>query len=57
MEVGDVGCVVWDVVFVFLKYLEILDFKNGEFLKGKEILEFGVGIGCVGFVVVNMGWL
>lgn len=56
LEVGDVGCVVWDAALVLSKYLETPDFKNGELLKGKEILELGAGTGCVGLVAANMGW-
>lgn len=55
LEVGDVGCVVWDAALVLSKYLETPDFKDGELLKGKEILELGAGTGCVGLVAANMG--
>ncbi|XP_022287851.2 protein N-lysine methyltransferase METTL21D-like [Crassostrea virginica] len=55
LEVGDVGCVVWDAALVLSKYLETPDFDKGGLLKGKKILELGSGTGCVGIVAAYLG--
>ncbi|XP_062605453.1 protein N-lysine methyltransferase METTL21D-like [Saccostrea cucullata] len=55
LEVGDVGCVVWDAALVLSKYMETPDFKNGELLQGKKILELGAGTGCVGLIAAHLG--
>lgn len=55
LEVGDVGCVVWDAALVLSKYIETPDFKNGELLQGKKILELGAGTGCVGIMAAHIG--
>ncbi|XP_048747037.2 protein N-lysine methyltransferase METTL21D-like isoform X2 [Ostrea edulis] len=55
LEVGDVGCVVWDAALVLSKYIETPDFKNGELLQGKKILELGAGTGCVGIMAAHVG--
>ena len=54
LEVGDVGCVVWDAALVLSKYLETPDFDKGRLLKGKKILELGSGTGCVGIVAAYL---
>lgn len=56
LEVGDVGCVVWDAALVLSKYLETKDFSFGEELKGKQMIEIGAGTGIVGLVAASYGY-
>ncbi|KAK3094789.1 hypothetical protein FSP39_006256 [Pinctada imbricata] len=55
LEVGDVGCVVWDAALVLAKYLETEDFGFGEKLNSKRVLELGAGTGIVGIVAAALG--
>jgi predicted nicotinamide N-methyase len=54
-EIGDVGCVVWDAALVLAKYLEAADFRHGEDLKSKVVVELGAGTGAVGLVAASLG--
>ncbi|KAJ8316921.1 hypothetical protein KUTeg_004825 [Tegillarca granosa] len=55
LEVGDVGCVVWDAALVLSKYLETKDFSFGKELDGKHMIEIGAGTGIVGIVAATFG--
>lgn len=53
--VGGVNCVVWDAAIVLVKYLDITNQKQINFLKGKKILELGAGLGCAGIAAACFG--
>ena len=55
LQVGDVGCVVWDAALVLSKYLETQDFDCGKMLKDKQVLELGAGTGIVGLAAASLG--
>ncbi|CAH0559387.1 unnamed protein product [Brassicogethes aeneus] len=52
---GDVSCVVWDASIVLAKYLEELCGQNTGFLKNKNVLELGAGLGLVGLTAACLG--
>ncbi|XP_046671991.1 protein N-lysine methyltransferase METTL21D-like [Homalodisca vitripennis] len=54
-SVGDVSCVIWDAAIVLSKYLEILCSNNQEYLKNKQVIELGAGLGCAGLVASCFG--
>uniref|UniRef100_A0A1B6GTJ3 Uncharacterized protein n=1 Tax=Cuerna arida TaxID=1464854 RepID=A0A1B6GTJ3_9HEMI len=54
-SVGDVSCVIWDAAIVLSKYLEILCSNNQEYLKNKQVIELGAGLGCAGLVAACFG--
>ena len=54
-EKGDVHCVVWDAALVLGKYLEKICCSGKNFLTGKNIIELGSGLGCVGMVAAFYG--
>ena len=54
-EKGDVHCVVWDAALVLGKYLEKICCSGKNFLTGKNIIELGSGLGCVGMVAASYG--
>lgn len=51
---GDVSCVVWDAAIVLSKYLDFSN-KNHYWLTGKNVLELGSGLGCVGITAACFG--
>ena len=55
LEIGDVGCVVWDAALVLSKYFETKDFDFGNQLCGKNIIEIGAGTGVVGIMAATFG--
>ncbi|XP_076101493.1 protein N-lysine methyltransferase METTL21D-like isoform X1 [Mytilus galloprovincialis] len=55
LEIGDVGCVVWDAALVLSKYFETEDFLKGQLLKEKNIVELGAGTGVVGIIASTFG--
>ncbi|CAC5420240.1 VCPKMT [Mytilus coruscus] len=55
LEIGDVGCVVWDAAIVLSKYFETEDFLKGQLLKQKNIIELGAGTGVVGIIASTFG--
>ncbi|XP_052100409.1 protein N-lysine methyltransferase METTL21D-like [Mytilus californianus] len=55
LEIGDVGCVVWDAAIVLSKYFETEDFLKGQLLKEKNIIELGAGTGVVGIIASTFG--
>lgn len=57
LEVGDVGCVVWDAAIVLSKYLETRDFNEGRSWKALNVLELGAGTGVVGIVAAVHGYV
>lgn len=56
-EVGEVSCVVWDAALVLAKYLEVTCSKqeSKNWLCGKNVLELGAGVGCVGLTAACFG--
>lgn len=57
LEIGDVGCVVWDASIVLAKYLEALIFDEKLCLGNKSFIELGAGTGLVGLVVAAYGYM
>lgn len=55
LEIGDVGCVVWDAALVLSKYFETKDFDYGKQLHEKNVVELGAGTGVVGIIVATLG--
>lgn len=55
LEIGDVGCVVWDAALVLSKYFETEDFFKGQLLKEKNVVELGAGTGVVGIIAATFG--
>lgn len=55
LEIGDVGCVVWDAALVLSKYFETADFNHGTLLEGKKVIELGAGTGVVGIMAATFG--
>lgn len=57
LEVGDVGCVVWDAAIVLASYLECDDWRKdgSSILAGKSFLELGAGTGLVGLHAACLG--
>ncbi|OWF49511.1 Protein-lysine methyltransferase METTL21D [Mizuhopecten yessoensis] len=55
LEVGDVGCVVWDAALVMCKYLETADFDGGESWRGLDVVELGAGTGVLGVYAAVYG--
>ncbi|XP_069140410.1 protein N-lysine methyltransferase METTL21D-like [Argopecten irradians] len=55
LEVGDVGCVVWDAALVMCKYLETADFDAGESWRGLDVVEVGAGTGVLGVFAAAYG--
>lgn len=53
---GDVSCVVWDAALVLSAYLDSENKRNKNFLKGKNVLELGSGVGCVGLTAACLGY-
>ena len=56
LEIGDVGCVVWDAALVLAKYLESEDFNRGLDLFRKNVIELGSGTGVVGIMALTFGY-
>lgn len=57
LEIGDVGCVVWDAALVMCKYLETADFDGGTFWQGLDVVEVGAGTGCLGVCAAVYGFV
>ena len=53
IEIGDVGCIVWDAAIVLAKYLEKQITKQEISIKKKNVLELGAGTGIVGFILAT----
>lgn len=53
--VGDVSCVIWDAAIVLSKYIEILCNSDKNYLKNKQVVELGAGLGCSGLVASCFG--
>lgn len=54
LQVGDVGCVVWDAALVLAYYIQTSQ-ANAEFISNRSILELGSGTGIVGMVSAACG--
>ena len=48
IEIGDVGCVIWDAAIVLAKYLEKMFLNNKLLCESKHFIELGAGTGIVG---------
>lgn len=55
-KIGDVNCVIWDAALVLAKYLDKTS-KKSKWLKGKQVLELGAGLGCAGIVAACLGYV
>ncbi|XP_060073000.1 protein N-lysine methyltransferase METTL21D-like [Ylistrum balloti] len=55
LEVGDVGCVVWDAALVLCKYLETADFDGGNSWRGLDVVDVGAGTGVLGVYAAVYG--
>jgi len=53
-NIGDVSCVIWDAAIVLAKYLD-LTCKSDNWLRGKNVLELGAGLGCAGLTAACLG--
>ncbi|XP_033756890.1 protein-lysine methyltransferase METTL21D-like isoform X1 [Pecten maximus] len=55
LEVGDVGCVVWDAALVMCRYIETGDFDGGNSWRGLDVVEVGAGTGVLGVYAAAYG--
>ncbi|XP_051161370.1 protein N-lysine methyltransferase METTL21D-like [Leptopilina boulardi] len=53
-KIGDVNCVVWDAAIVLAKFIDFTC-RDKNWLLGKNVLELGAGLGCVGMTAACFG--
>lgn len=53
-KIGDVNCVVWDAAIVLAKFIDH-SCRDDNWLLGKNVLELGAGLGCVGMTAACFG--
>lgn len=55
-KIGDVNCVVWDAAIVLAKFIDH-SCRDDNWLLGKNVLELGAGLGCVGMTAACFGYV
>jgi hypothetical protein len=60
IEIGDVGCIVWDAAIVLAKYLEKQIINKNIVVNNNSkqtFLELGAGTGIISIILATYGWV